>query len=217
MNEGLYGGTFNPLHNGHIEVIKYVTKKFRLKRVHLIPCDIPPHKTTRELAPCEYRFEMIQQSVKDIPALEASDIELTRKGLSYTVDTIKEFKRISPVNLKTFFIMGSDAFFDMSSWKKTAEIFHLTSIIIMIRAKESRSVNDIASFIKNVISPEYRFSEKNNIFHHHSMQPVHICRVPEINISSTIIRERIKANLPIDSMVPGPVARLIRKKGLYII
>ena len=211
----MYGGTFNPLHNGHIEVIKYVKKKFNLKCVHLIPCAIPPHKTTLDLAPAEDRFEMICRSVKNFPGLMASDIEITRPGPSFTIDTIKEFKRISLRDVLPYFIMGSDAFFDMYSWKNTSEIFHLSPVIIMMRAKEHRNLNDIASFIKNVVSHGYSLCPADNIFRHKTMQPVHICRVPEINISSTQIRERVKKNLPIDSMVPEPVARIIRKKGLY--
>jgi len=96
MNTGLFGGTFNPLHNGHIETIKYVADKFALNKVFFIPCATPPHKGQQNLASAKDRFDMVNLSLEatsDLYKFYASDIELKRKGTSFTIDTIKEFKK----------------------------------------------------------------------------------------------------------------------------
>jgi len=230
MNVGLFGGTFNPIHKGHIDVITHVKNTFHLETVHLIPSAIPPHKTPGTLAPARDRFEMVQQAIANIPGLMASDVELTREGKSFSIDTIRHFKNVVDGNDLIYFIMGSDAFFDMDTWKNSVEIFKLTDIIVMHRAGDTRTLKDIESFLRNMISSEYQISksdgaaqqrgsreQSNNKVTHTELKRVHLCNVPEIYISSTLIREKIRRDETIKGLVPPSVESIIIKKNLYLI
>ncbi len=216
MNAGLFGGTFNPLHYGHLTVINHVKKTFSLDTVFLIPAAIPPHKTTRDLAPASDRLEMIQRSILDIPGLVASDIELKREGPSYTIDTVNYFKHILCKDTTLYLIMGSDAFFDIGTWKSTTQIFHRIKMIIMLRAGEMININSVASLINRVVSHDFKYNKEKRVFYHPVMKPVYLCDVPQIMLSSTQIRERVKRHLDIGSMVPAPVEAMIREKELYL-
>jgi len=93
MKAGLFGGTFNPFHNGHLDIIAYVQKKYGLNKIFFIPSSTPPHKPHLNLAPAKDRFAMVKESLKDYEGFLLSDKELTRKGPSFTIDTINEFKK----------------------------------------------------------------------------------------------------------------------------
>jgi len=217
MKEGLFGGTFNPLHNGHIQVISHVRNAFGIDRVHLIPSAVPPHKSIQNLASAQDRFDMINKTVTSIPGLCASDLELRRTGPSFTIDTIKQFIHTAAPEIKLYFILGTDAFFDMGTWKQTCDIFKKTNVIIMTRAGEKKSFREIADFMASQ-GPciHYRFHDASMTFYHPELKSVHICKTPEIKISSTLIRHRVKNNQSIHSLVPEPVEDIIIKKGLYL-
>ncbi|OQY53289.1 MAG: nicotinate (nicotinamide) nucleotide adenylyltransferase [Desulfobacteraceae bacterium 4572_89] len=214
MNTGLFGGTFNPLHNGHIGIIKYVKQAYQLQKVFLFPSATPPHKPNSNLAPARDRLEMVTGSVKDLDGVYASDIELKRKGPSFTIDTINAFKKNHGLNLNFFLLMGSDAFFDITTWKSRELIFKAVPIIVMLRGK-MREIKTIASFIDEHVSKGYSLDAGQNKFTHGQMQPIHICNVPKIDISSTMIRTRVKENRSITGLVPINVENIISKKDLY--
>ncbi len=216
MIEGLFGGTFNPLHRGHLDVIAHVKESFNLTRVHLIPSAIPPHKSFTDLAPARDRFEMVERSIAGIDGLVASDVELNRKGPSFTVDTVNHFRKNLPTGTGLRLIVGSDAFFEMDTWQQSREIFGLISIIVMIRPGQDKRSKSVASFLKNVISEDYRPSNGQKQFTHPILKSVYVCKVPEIDISSTLIRQRVKEHLPLDTLVPYPVEEIIKIKGLYL-
>jgi len=216
MKEGLFGGTFNPLHNGHIQVISHVRKAFGIDRIHLIPSAVPPHKSVQNLAPARDRFKMIHKTVASIPGLCASDLELRRTGPSFTIDTIKQFIDTADPGIELYFILGTDAFFDMDTWKRTCDIFAKINIIIMTRAGEKRKSREIADFLASQVPCTHRFNEAAMTFYHPELKSVYICKTPEIQISSTLIRHRVKKNQSIHSLVPGPVEDIIIKKGLYL-
>ncbi|WP_457553039.1 nicotinate-nucleotide adenylyltransferase [Desulfobacula sp.] len=214
MKIGLFGGTFNPFHNGHIEIIQYVKKSYELKKIFFIPSATPPHKPDINLAPANDRFEMVKQTLKGYKEFFVSDKELTRKGPSFTIDTINEFKKEYGKGTHFYLLMGSDAFLDMTTWKHKDQIFNALQIIIMLRGQRE-NYNAIVSFIDQNISKEYIFDEQNNTFSHKNKQKITICRVPKINISSTMIRERVKNNKSIKDLVPANIEKIIRTKELY--
>jgi nicotinate-nucleotide adenylyltransferase len=216
MIEGLFGGTFNPLHRGHLDVIAHVKKSFNLTRVHLIPSAIPPHKSFTDLAPARDRFEMVERSIAGIDGLVASEVEFNRKGPSFTVDTVNHFRKNLPPGTDLRLIVGSDAFFEMDTWQQSREIFSLISIIVMIRPGQEKRSKSVASFLKDVISEDYRPSNGQEHFTHPVLKSVYVCKVPEIDISSTLIRQRVKEHLPMDTLVPDPVEEIIKIKGLYL-
>ncbi|MBF0573033.1 MAG: nicotinate (nicotinamide) nucleotide adenylyltransferase [Desulfamplus sp.] len=220
MNVGLFGGTFNPIHLGHISVITHVKSVFNLNTIHIIPSAVPPHKTITTLASANDRFEMVKQAISTISGFIISDVELMRRGKSFSIDTIKHFKGLVEKNTKLYFIMGSDVFFDINTWKNSVEIFKLTEIIVMYRAGDLRGLKDIESFLQRVISSQYEIFQSENIIKHndikHGFKTVHICEVPEIHISSTLIREKIKRGESIKGLVPPVVESMIYQKKLYL-
>ncbi len=222
MNIGLFGGTFNPLHNGHIDTIQYVADKFVLKKVVFIPCSIPPHKGQENLASAKDRFDMVNLSVKALPDLSgfcASDIELKRKGLSFTIDTIKEIKNKIKGDNKFFLIIGSDAFLDIHTWKNFKKIFKEIYVIIMLREQKTRGkklIKRLKSYIEDNISNQYKLSSIDDTFIHKDKKDIFIADVPKIDISSTKIRQAVKQGDSIKTFTPASVEKIIVNKGLYL-
>jgi len=215
MNIGLFGGTFNPFHNGHLKIIEYVQKQFRLDKIYLIPSATPPHKPDTNLACTSDRFNMVKTSLETFDDFFVSDKELIRKGPSFTIDTINEFKKEYDKNTIFYLLMGSDAFLDITTWKLKNRIFEIIPIIIMLRGVWE-NYNTIASFIDENISKEYIFNKDDKSFYHKAKQKISICSVPKIDISSTMIRKLIKNKKSIKEFVPPNVEKIIRTKELYI-
>lgn len=215
MDAGLFGGTFNPIHNGHIHVASHVKAQFHLTSIFFFPSATPPHKPGSNLAHAQDRYAMVEQSLAGMDGFLASNIELVRSGPSFTIDTIHAFEKQHGPDTRFFLLMGSDAFFDTSSWKKHKAIFAAVPIIVMPRGDPGQS-RDIASFLDENISKGYTWHRKNKQFVHDRLQPVFVCHVPKIDISSTMIRHRVKHQLSIKGLVPSPVEKIISKRNLYL-
>jgi nicotinate-nucleotide adenylyltransferase len=214
MKVGIFGGTFNPFHNGHIGIIQYVQKVYRLEKIFLVPSATPPHKPNTNLASADDRFTMVKQSIKGHKGFVVSEKELTRKGPSFTIDTINEFKQEYGKSYQFYLLMGSDAFLDITTWKHKNKIFEAVGIIVMLRGDWENN-NTITSFIDENISKGYIFNTQDNTFFHKTKQKIIICKVPKIDISSTLIRKRVKSHKSIKDLVPASVEKIIRTKELY--
>ncbi len=142
----VFGGTFNPIHNGHINLVSSFIKRMNFDRVLLIPTKIPPHKATLDLVSGEHRLNMIKAAVRDIPKLEACDIELKRERTSYTVDTLRQLKEQYPSDT-LYLIVGSDMFLTLDTWKNASEIFN-TAVI----CSAARDFGDYEKMIKKAES-----------------------------------------------------------------
>ncbi len=225
MHVGLFGGTFNPIHNGHLKAIEEVLKGFSLDKSYLIPSAIPPHKEQRNLVDAKDRMEMIRLAVATCPALmesvTVSDVELKRKGPSYTIDTVCHFKSILPKDSRLYLILGLDAFLEIDTWKSYKDLFMLTSFIVIPRpgtgsADRSAILRSIENYLKKSISHGYNYSFSQSCYIHSDKQPVFFFDVSPINISSTKIRKLINQGMSIKSLVPGKVEEFIKTKGLYL-
>lgn len=214
MDIGLFGGTFNPIHNGHLGIIEHVQKTFDLEKIFFIPSATPPHKPEKNLAPAQYRFQMVKDSLKGYRHLLPSDKELLRQGPSYTIDTINEFKAEYGPDTDFYLLMGSDAFLDITTWKRNDQIFDSVKIIIMLRGYWE-NYTAIISFIDENISKGYIFDKHSNTFSHKTKHQLFICQVPKIDISSSLVRKRIKNNESINQLVPQIVEDIIKTKELY--
>jgi len=181
MKLGILGGTFDPLHIGHLILAQQALEKLKLDKVIFVVNNIPPHKKEC-FFPGSVRFKMVKEALKDYPYFEASNIELKRRGISYTVDTLKEFKKIYP-KAKFYLIIGSDLAKDFfKKWRSPFEILKLSKVCV---AKRNR-----------VFKKDKRFLYFDII---------------QVGISSTFIRERIKENKPIDLFVPKVVKKIIKE------
>jgi nicotinate-nucleotide adenylyltransferase len=188
---GVLGGTFDPIHVGHLVLAEQVQEKFELERVIFIPSASPPHKTEQKLSPADYRFEMTKLALEGNPFFFASDIELKREGLSYTVETLKELKELYK-DSEIYFLTGSDVLNEITTWKDPEEIYKLAKLVIGIRP----------GFDK--FDPEDHFAKRSIIVN-----------ITGIDISSTQIREKVKKGESIKYLVPSKVEEYIKKKNLY--
>lgn len=218
---GLFGGTFNPIHLGHIQVIQEVKKEFGLDKIYIVPSALPPHKESGGLVDAGDRVEMIRLSFSKHPDFAVSDVELKRFGPSYTIDTVRYFKSILPEDTRLFLIMGLDAFLEIDTWKSYKDLFLLIPLIVMSRstAKEGFRVfgrKTFEDYLKSKISEGYNISASQSSYIHEEKQPVFFFNVTPIDISSTKIRKLIKIGHPIKSLVPEIVEAFIKSKGLYL-
>ncbi len=221
MRIGLFGGTFNPVHNGHVQVIEEVRTKFDLDKIFIIPSALPPHKETCKVAGAEDRMEMIRLVFLNDSGYTVSDVEIKRPGPSYTIDTVHYYKSVLPEATQLFFILGLDAFLEIDTWKSYKDLFQILPFIVMSRPGMEYSGDfldqkKLESYIKTKISNDYRFVKPQSYLEHNNRQTVYICNVTPVNISSTKIRELIRKKDEIKSFVPASVEDYIKAKGLYL-
>jgi nicotinate-nucleotide adenylyltransferase len=220
MQIGLFGGTFNPIHRGHLHAASAVKKSFKLDEIILIPAALPPHKTPVAVASAANRFEMINLAISGLSGITVSDVELQRSGPSYTIDTVYHFKAAQPDDALIYLIMGLDAFLEIDSWKSCRELLEQIPMIVMARALgQHQSVQQgwqiLENYLTSKLSTDYRLSDSQNGFISARMQPIYICDVRALDISATRIRQNIKQKISIENWVPVPVAEYINHKGLY--
>lgn len=216
---GLFGGTFNPIHRGHVQVAKDVLDKYRLTAVQFIPSALPPHKTEGVLAPATDRYAMACSALEDEPALKVSDIEIRRSGPSYTIDTLRRFMAGQPHETRIFFMIGLDAFLDIHTWKSYRQLFDLAAFIVMTRPQAVEPDHDMITlalqFARERISDAYELSGKEDRLVHPQKQVIHLAPVTPMDISSSRIREMIHRGQSIRQWVAPTVEAYIVSKGLY--
>ena len=221
MRIGLFGGTFNPVHFGHLRSALEIKEGFELDEVILIPAALPPHKLPGEVADAADRLHMLSLALDDSPDLGLSDVELRRSGPSYTIDTVQYFKRTLPAESRIFLIMGLDAFLEINTWKAYEELLRQVPFIIINRPKVGSGVDGhrwkvLEDYLKAKISADYAFAESQDGFHARNKQPVYVFEVTALDISSTGVRKLIKEGRSIGYLVPQKVAEFIKSKGIYL-
>ncbi|HUI64828.1 MAG TPA: nicotinate-nucleotide adenylyltransferase [Bacteroidota bacterium] len=192
MKIGIFGGTFDPIHHGHLIVAEYVREHVALDRIIFIPTDISPHKQAANPASAKDRLAMLREAIRSNPFFECADVEVARGGVSYTVETLRTLKQRSPSE-ELYLLIGADNIADFLSWREPGEIVRLAQIIVMNRPGFRRAAPD-SPLLRNVIP----------------------CEVPNIDISATEIRRRRVKGLPISYLVPLSVAKYIARHHLYI-
>lgn len=188
---GLFGGTFDPIHNAHLEVARQSLAQMDLSKVILVPSKHPPHKSEEGMTEAEVRFEMVKVAIEGRENLEVSPVEINRKGPSYTIDTLKEMKEVYG---DIAFIVGADNLINIDTWKEPERLLESCPFIVAPRGGILKG-----DFGKDI------FKGKDLRF----------LNMSEISLSSTEVRERIIEGQSVDGMVPKKVRDFIREKGLY--
>ena len=220
MRIGLFGGTFNPIHRGHLWAASEVIKRFNLDRIFLIPAALPPHKTPGPVAKADDRLAMINLAIADLAGLTVSDVELNRPGPSYTIDTIRHFKHTLAKDARIYLIMGLDAFLEIHTWKSHQDLLELIAFIVMARPAEDYSDarqgwRILETYLGSTLSADNQFDAKHACYILEGKQPIFICDINALDISSTEIREKVKRKQSIENFVTSEVAEYMRLKGLY--
>jgi len=218
---GIFGGTFNPIHLGHVQVVREVKVDFDLDKILIIPSALPPHKELDGVADAEDRLEMIRLAFSDDPSFMISDVELKRSGPSYTIDTVRHFKSILSENTDLFLIVGLDAFLEIDTWKSYKDLFLLIPFIVMSRTINGENSTklewkSLKNYLQSKISKGYTFSLTQSSFVHDKKQPIFVYNVTPVNISSTSIRRNIREGRSIKQLVPEIIEDFIKTKGLYL-
>ena len=196
MKTGLFGGSFNPIHNGHINLAVSVKESLGLDRVILIPSGTAPHKSSAEYAAAKDRLEMCRLACSGISGLEVSDYEINKSGKSYTIYTVEHFRKEYPED-ELYWLVGSDMLLSFETWFRYREILKNTSV-----AAISRTGDDINELLK---MPD-KLSEYGKCI---------VINADVITISSTELRKMIKNNCDLSCYLNGQVVKYIILKNLY--
>lgn len=220
MRIGLFGGTFNPVHLGHLRAALEVREAFGLDEIHLIPSAVPPHKDLHAIADARYRLEMVRAAAGDQEGFVVSDLELQRRGPSYSVDTVTFYRRSLPAGSELFLIIGGDAFREIHTWKSYRRLFELIPFIVMVRPEVKNRhpaaiFRDIDRCLQQHVDDGYAWRSDRQRFTHTTLQPVAVTEVTRLQISATRIRELIAAGRSIRYLVPDSVMTYIRQEELY--
>lgn len=195
---GVFGGTFDPIHNGHIKLALCATESLNLKKVLFIPTNIPPHKIKKSTTSAYDRLYMCKLAIKNYDQFEVSSMEIDRKGISYTIDTLKIIKDMY-MGASLYFIVGSDMFLSYKIFKDYKEIFKMCTLCVA--ARDNDSIEELIA-CKEFLYDNYKCNSE-------------ILYMDKIEVSSTVIRENIKNNKSIHGLVPKEVEEYIIKNNLY--
>ncbi len=200
MRLGLFGGTFDPVHYGHLILAECCREECRLDEVRLLPTAVPPHKRGRQLTAAEPRIEMLELAVAGHPAFSVSRYETARGGVNYTVDTLTHFQQENP-EAELFFLMGADMLRDLPRWRNAGEVCRLATIVAVRRPDTDPLDFDCLAQVTT--------SERIEHFRENQVE------MPPIGFSSTEIRRRVGENQSIRYRTPRAVEEYIREHGLY--
>lgn len=210
---GILGGSFDPIHLGHLRSAEEVREALRLDRVAFVPVNQPPHKPARRLADGRSRLAMVKLAIADHPAFEASAIEIDRGGTSYSIDTLEAFAAAEP-GADFFFILGIDAFREIQTWKDVTRIFEMASFVVTSRppALVDRSIDHLLVAARNA----FCYDNATLSYRHHSGNRLHFLPITGIDISATTVRQRVGRGRSIRYLVPASVERYIHEHQLYL-
>lgn len=194
---GVYGGSFNPIHKGHIELARLFMDRLNFDKLLLIPTAIPPHKVCENMASGTDRFNMCSLASKNIEGIEVSDIEINRQGKSYTIDTLKSICEIYQ-NFEIYLLMGADMFLCFDTWKEYKEILKIAVLCTVPRN------NDNVEILKKYA--DYLNSQGGKTI---------VLEQMLTQVSSTQIRDMLKLNKDVDNLLSKEVFQYIKDKHLY--
>ena len=189
---GVFGGTFDPIHCGHLVCADQLREAFGLDRVIFVPCNRSPHKPRYRAAPVGHRIRMAELAIRDCKAFAVSDVEARRGGLSYTVDTVAELKLMLGPRVELWLLLGMDAYLEVPAWKNWEQVIRECLLGVARRPGYARAG------LEGAVLERTRFTETT-----------------EIGISSSDIRRRLRLGKSVAFLVPGSVEAYIRRNRLY--
>ena len=194
MKVGIYGGTFDPIHIAHLIIAEHARCQFSLDRVIFVPCFIPPHKRAKAISSANHRMAMVRLAINDYFPFSASDIEITRPGASYTVDSLEHFASTLGLGKEQLYlIIGADNFSDFHRWREPERIVRLATLAVAAR-------------------PGSRLRHPESIYG----STVLSLHAPLMQISATQIRQRVREGRSIHFLTPAAVEEYIRVNRLYL-
>lgn len=190
MRIGIFGGTFNPVHTGHVKLAENFKSELKLDKLLIIPTAVPPHKQAENIASAEDRIRMCALAFENIG--EVSDVEISRGGRSYTVETLEELKKIYKDD-ELFFLVGSDMLLCFKKWYRYSDILSMCTLCATDRDSEQTCRDADKELFDKII----------------------FCDFPKTVVSSTEVREKLERKEDVSALLPEKVEKYIREKGLY--
>lgn len=194
---GILGGTFDPIHLGHLHMAEAVYASLELEKIIFIPAFVPPHKIGLDYAPAADRYAMTKLAVEAYPHFSVSDMELKRNGVSYTIDTLRELHAQQP-DKHLYFIIGADSVVQLHTWNSIYEMLDLATFVAAGRPGYAGVRDEV---VRNLGAE--------------AAKKIILLHTPEYDISSTVIRSRIREKASLDGLVPQAVEQYIYEHGLY--
>lgn len=208
---GVMGGTFDPVHYGHLRVAQAAKQVLRANEMRLLPCHVPPHRNAPSVSDAD-RLNMLRLALKE---KEFSDLQLdmreySRQGPSYSVDTLAELREELGSDSAIVWLMGADAFNQLDTWERWEKLSDFAHIAVAVRPGATLSPSSkVSLWLDNHLVSSERIAESPS-------GAVTLLEIPPIAMSATEVREQLRSNASIDQFVPAEVARYIREKKLYL-
>jgi len=209
MNIGILGGSFNPVHSGHVRMAIEVLEHCSLDRVNLMPAKQPPHKEGDAILPFDLRLELIERAIDGIPGLDSNSMEGQRSGPSFTCDTLHCYRTEQP-EIATHFILGASTFLELPKWRQGLDIPNMTNLVIVNRWEASGAV---ASFIADNWPQAV---ERNNVWHLPDGNTIELVDTPRLDIKGRHIREKWLERKSLSLLVPSAVEALLENRAAEI-
>jgi len=200
MRLGIFGGSFDPPHHGHLLLAECCREACQLDQVWFLPTAVPPHKQDKQLTTAEARIEMLQLAIAGNPAFSVSSYEVERGGVNYTVDTLAHFRQEDPDG-QLFFLLGADMLHDLPNWRQAAKVCELATPVVVSRPGTGQLDFDALAPVAS--------AQRIDTIRSHQVE------MPQVEISSTEIRRRVSQQLSIRYRTPRSVEKYIETHGLY--
>ncbi len=211
---GIFGGTFDPIHCGHLQAAAAIRNHFRLDRILFVPSHIPPHKRRPDMAPAAARLAMVKSAIRGRRGFEASSLEVRSARKSYSIYTLAKIRKLFP-GATLFFILGADAFLEIKTWREWRDVLDQCVFLVITRPGSSLRA------ARAVLGPEFRnrmaavgdAADIDALIR--AGRTILFCRIDARAVSSTEIRRRVREGRPITGLVPAGVAARIKSGELY--
>ena len=215
MRIALYGGTFDPVHTGHLEIARRVTELFEIEKLLFIPAQMAPHKIGRPVTEPIHRYAMLALATQNDPKLSISTFELDAPDRRYTVDTIEHFQRLFGAASELFFIMGADSWAEITTWREWERLLKMTNHIVVTRPGYEPVITHVGAIGKRVV--DVRGSDAPLLSSAERTKKIYFTDVVMKDVSATNIRRLASEGRTeeLTGLVPGPVLEYIKKYGIY--
>jgi nicotinate-nucleotide adenylyltransferase len=210
MRIALFGGSFNPIHLGHLRAAEEDREAMGLDLIYFVPAASPPHKALIRLAAAEHRLQMVRLATKGNRYFMVSDVEVKRGGSSFTVDTVRYFRATMRAQPELFLIMGGDQFAELDTWKEADELTQLCNIIV-----HSRPTDEAEAGFPVAILNRFRYVQNDKSYVHPSGHTLNFVATTFFPISASLIRRKLAAGESIRYLVPNDVADYVERHAIY--
>jgi len=207
------GGTFNPIHFGHLRAAEEVAESLRLGQMIFIPAAKPPHKSEVEVVSFDHRWHMMELAIEGNPLFVLSDLEYQRPGISYSVETLTQLSKERGGSEELYFVLGLDAFLELQTWKSYRELFSLCHFIVV--ARPGFSPESLDALLTTQVSDRYSLDIQVQGYRHPSLHTVYYREVTLLDISSSTIRKLLAEGRTVRYLLPEKVEEYIQQQRLY--